>query len=104
MSFGGTYIFGPVEQFADDTVLVRYGMVAVPQQVLISVSGFLYTVVDRLPSFCGVTRVSKKGIAPSALVFSAVNFMFSSIELVCWKNSLYFASMTTKVSPTKSFP
>ena len=37
--------------------------------------GFLYTVVSILPSLEGVTRVSRKGIDPSILVFSAVNWM-----------------------------
>ena len=30
--------------------------------------GFLYTVMDSLPSFSGFTVVSKKGMAPSSLV------------------------------------
>ena len=53
--------------------------------------GFLYTLVNRLLSFCGMTRVSKNGMAPSALVFSAVNWIFPSIELMCWKK-LFFVS------------
>ena len=66
--------------------------------------GFLYTVVDRLPSLWDVTKVSKKGIAPSALVVSAVNLIFSSIELMWWKNSyLYCAPKMTKVSSTNLF-
>ena len=67
--------------------------------------GFLYTVVNRLPSLCGVTTVSKKGIALSALMFSAVNFMFSSIELMCWKK-LFFALCfyDNKSVIHKSFP
>ena len=59
--------------------------------------GFLYTVVVRLPSLCGVTKVSKKGIDPSALVVSAVNLMLGSIEFKWWKNSsLCCSSIMTK--------
>ena len=43
---------------------------------------FLYTVVDRLWSLFGVTKVSRKGMDPSALVVSAVNSIFSSKELM----------------------
>ena len=48
-------------------------MVALPLQILISVSGLPVYLVDRLPSLFGVTKVSRKGIDPSALVVSAVN-------------------------------
>ena len=34
-----TYILGPVQQCADNTVLGRYGMLAIPLQVLVSVGG-----------------------------------------------------------------
>ena len=44
--------------------------------------GFLYAVVDRLPSLFGVTEVSRKGMDSSALVVSAVNFILSSMELM----------------------
>ena len=60
--------------------------------------GFLYTVVARLPSLWGVTKVSKKGIDPSALGVSAVNLMFGSIELICWRNSSWCCSWMTKVA------
>ena len=36
--------------------------------------GFLYTVMDRLPSTSGFTMVSKKGMEPSSLLSSTVNF------------------------------
>ena len=49
--------------------------------------GFLYMEVDKLPSSFTVTRVSRKGRNPSALVFSAVNWIFSSKLFKCWKNS-----------------
>ena len=66
--------------------------------------GFLYTVVARLPSLCGVTKVSKKGIDPSPLVVSAVNLMFGSIEFIWWKNSsLCCSSWMTNVSSTYLF-
>ena len=48
--------------------------------------------------------MSIKDIDPSALVVSAVNFMFSSNELMLWKNSsLYCASRIRKVSSTNLF-
>ena len=63
--------------------------------------GFLYTVVTKLPSDYGMTSVSKKDMEPSALVFSAVNWMPSSKELMCCRNlSLCTALMTTKASST----
>ena len=66
--------------------------------------GFLYTVVDRLPSFFGVTKVSRKGMDPSALVVSAVNFIFSSMSLMWLKNSsLCSVSKMTKVLSTNLF-
>ena len=41
---------------------------------------------------------------PSASVVSAVNFMLSPNELICWKNSsLYCSSRMTKVSSTNLF-
>ena len=67
--------------------------------------GFLYTVVDRLPSLFGVTKVSRKGMDLSALVVSAVNFMFSSMELVWLKtSSLCSASKMKKSVIYKSLP
>ena len=66
--------------------------------------GFLYMEVDKLPSSFTVTRVSRKGRAPSALVFSAVNWIFSSILFKCWKNSSLCAVFwMTKVSSTYLF-
>ena len=66
--------------------------------------GFLKTVVIKLPSDCGMTKVSRKGIEPSALVFSAVNCMPLSIELIWLKNSsLCVDLMTTNVSSTNPF-
>ena len=66
--------------------------------------GFLHTVVSKSPSACGVTRVSRKSMEPSALVFSAVNWIPSSIEFICVKiSSLWADFMTTKVSSTNLF-
>ena len=66
--------------------------------------GFLYMEVDKLPSSFTVTRVSRKGRDPSALVFSAVNWIFSSILFKCWKNSSLCAVFwMTKVSSTYLF-
>ena len=60
--------------------------------------------VDKLPSSQTVTRVSKKGNDPSALVFSAVNCIFFSMPFMCWKNSsLYVVSRLTNVSSTNLF-
>ena len=60
--------------------------------------------VDKLPSPFDVTKVSRKGNDPSALVFSAVNCIFSSIPFICWKNSsLCVVSRMTKVSSTNLF-
>ena len=60
--------------------------------------------VDKLPSSFTVTRVSRKGRDPSALVFSAVNWIFSSILFKCWKNSSLCAVFwMTKVSSTYLF-
>ena len=86
---GGTNTFSPVKQCTDGTIVGRYGMVAIPLQILAGVSWFLYIVVSKLPSACGMIRVSRRGIEPSALVFSAVNCMPSSMELICVKNSFY---------------
>ena len=47
--------------------------------------GFLYMEVGKLPSPLTVTKVSRKGNDPSALVFSAVNCIFSSMAFICWK-------------------
>ena len=66
--------------------------------------GFLCMEVDKLPSSSTVTRVSRKGNDQSALVFSAVNWIFSSIPFICWNNSsLYVVSRMTKVSSPNLF-
>ena len=66
--------------------------------------GFLYTVVSKLPSACGMTRVSRKAKEPLVLMFSMVNCIPSSMELICVKNSSLWADfMTTMVSSTNLF-
>ena len=51
-----------------------------------------------------MTRVSRKGNDPSALVFSTVNCIFCSMPFICWKNSsLYVVSRMTNVSSTYLF-
>ena len=55
--------------------------------------GFLYTVMDRLPSTSGFTMVSKKGIDPSSLLSSTVNFMAGSRLLMCHRKSFLLTSL-----------
>ena len=45
--------------------------------------GFLYTVMDRVPSASGFTIVSKKGMDPSSLLSSTVNLIAGSTLLMC---------------------
>ena len=62
---------------------------------------FLYTVMDRLLSTSGLTMVSKKGMAPSSLLFSTVNWMAQSTLLMCCTKSCLLTSFwMTKVSST----
>ena len=51
--------------------------------------GFLYTLVLKLPSEHGVTKVSRKGMDPSSLLSSIMNWIFSSMELK-WLMKLSF--------------
>ena len=61
--------------------------------------GFLYTVMDRLPSTSGFTMVSKKGIEPSSLLSSTVNFIAGSTLFMCCRKPCLLASLwITKVS------
>ena len=46
---------------------------------------FLYTVIHRVPSTSGFTMVSKKGMAPSSLLVSTVNWMAGLTLLMCWR-------------------
>ena len=66
--------------------------------------GFLYTDVMRDLSGCGITMVSRKGIDPSGLASSVVNWMTGSMLLMCSRNSSFLAeSMITQVSSTYLF-
>ena len=63
--------------------------------------GFLYTVMDRPPSSSDFTMVSKKGMEPSSLLSSTVNFMARSTLLMCWRKSCLLTSLwMTRVSST----
>ena len=63
--------------------------------------GFLYTVMDIVPSASGLTVVSKKGMDPSSLLSSTVNFMAGSTLLMCWRKPCLLTSLwMTKVSST----
>ena len=55
--------------------------------------GFLYTVIDRLPSLSGLTMVSKNGMAPSSLLSPTVNFMTRTILLMCSRKFCLFSSL-----------
>ena len=65
--------------------------------------GFLYTVVMRDLSGCGIPNVSKKGMDPSFLDGSEVNWMCGSKLLRCSRNFLCDAFVTIKVSSTYLF-
>ena len=63
--------------------------------------GFLYTLVFKLPSSLMVTKVSKKGMEPSPLLASFVNWILSSMLFMCWKKlSSWVFWMITNVSST----
>ena len=51
--------------------------------------GFLYTPMVKVPSVSGVMMVSKKGMEPSSLDYSTVNWMEGSTVLMCLKNSSF---------------
>ena len=48
--------------------------------------GFLYTNVIRVLLGSDETRVSRKGVEPSSLGFSVVNWIWRSLELMYWMN------------------
>ena len=95
------HFWGPMGEGVDDTKFAerwwwlshcRYWSVCV---------GFLYTVMDRLPSASGLTIVSKKGIDPSSMLSSTVNLMAGSTLLMCRRKPCLLASLwMTKVSST----
>ena len=45
--------------------------------------------MDRPPFSSGLTMVSKKGMEPSSLLSSTVNFMEGSTLLMCWRKFLF---------------
>ena len=55
--------------------------------------GFLYTVMDRLPSTSGFTMVSTKGMEPSSLLSSTVNFIAGSTLFMCCRKPCLLASL-----------
>ena len=57
--------------------------------------------MDRLPFSSGFTMVSKKGMEPSSLSSSIVNFMAGSTLFMCWRKPCLLTSLLkTKVSST----
>ena len=66
--------------------------------------GFWYTKMDREPSACGVTKVSRKGIAPFPCVPSTVNLISQSTWFMCSRNScLLDCCWMTHVSSTNLY-
>ena len=58
-------------------------------------------VMDRLPSTSGFTMVSKKGMEPSSLLSSTVNFIAGSTLFMYYRKPCLLASLwITKVSST----
>ena len=87
------YSSGPVVECNDHTVFCWHGISGFPILKYKSTwVGILHTMVSRKPSGCGMTSVSKKGIKPSAIVSSTVNWIPWSIELMCSRNSLLYAN------------
>ena len=96
-----TYCLGPIGKGVDNTKLgwevwwlshCRYWSVWV---------GFLYIVMDRFPSVSGFTTLPKKGMTPSSLLFSTVNWMTGSTLLICCRKSfLWIFFWMTNVSST----
>ena len=57
--------------------------------------------MDSVPSASGLTMVSKKGMDPSSLLSSTVNFMADSTLFMCWRKPYLLTSLwMTKVSST----
>ena len=66
--------------------------------------GFLYTVVLRLPSSFGITNILRKGMDPSSLCSSLVNWICWSMELMWSKKALLCDDlMMVNVSSTYLF-
>ena len=52
--------------------------------------------MDRLPFSSGFTMVAKKGMEPSSLLSSTVNFMAGSTLFMCWRKPCLLASLDNK--------
>ena len=57
--------------------------------------GFLYTVMDRPPFSSGFTMVPKKGMEPSSLLSSTVNFIIGLTLLICWRKSCLLTNVSS---------
>ena len=84
-----------------DTKFGSQIVMTVPLQVQICVCGLLYTIVMRGFSGCVITKVSKKGMDPSVLASSIVNWMCGSILLMCSRN---FSLSLLTLSPQRCHP
>ena len=73
-------------EHVEHTIFSRDAVVTVPMEVLVGICGFLYTDVIRKPLSPRETRVSKKGMDPSLLGTSVVNWMWRFKELRCKRN------------------
>ena len=95
------HCLGPMGECVNDTKFSREVMVAIPLRYWSVWVGFLYTIMDRLPSTSGFTMVSKKGMEPSSLLSSTVNSIAGPTLLMCWGKSCLLTSLwMTKVSST----
>ena len=75
--------FGPMGESINDTIFSWEMMVPVPLQILVHLCRFLIYNNRQLPSVSGFTMVSKKGMAPSPMLFSTVNCIAGSTLLMC---------------------
>ena len=100
----GTHCSVPVCKVVDHTVLASQIVMAVPLQTKSVWVGFLYILVVRVPSVCGVNSVSRNGMEPSGLFSSTVNMMKGSTELMCCKNSSLFDLLYDQSVIYISFP
>ena len=75
--------FGPMGEGVNYTKLGSEVVMAIHCRYWSVWVGFLYTVMDRPPSTSGFTMASKKGMEPSSLLSSTVNFMVGSTLLMC---------------------
>ena len=69
-----------MEECADDTIFGN--VVAIPLKIKISIGELSIFFVSGVPSYYGITKVSRNGIEPSVPVSSTVNLMLGSTELM----------------------